>query len=461
MYIMKHKKKQLIACCLVLALGALGGCSSSKSTKETTTAKEQQSETQTESETQAPITTLSAADLVESVNMIKDNLEGMRGVDEVLSEQDRNQMFDTLISDINDGKADGKEVYYRLKSIVAAVKCAHLQLSFINANPYKDKIIPLNFMWLGDQLVICNTDSTNKKYLGYSVNNINGVTPDELVKEYATINSYETESGSKESLENFLFTADLAYLGVMKDDDSEVTLSLKSRDGKEEELKAKICKYGDITEYYSLSDIEGASKEIPMAFKVRSESNMANYAYQADPDNKTMYFQYLSCEQIPGNTMEKFFKEIIDTMQKDDASYQTFVIDVRWNGGGDRSILSQQLHKYKDYLNTKNIAIIIGKNTYSAGFQVVEDCLESFDHVKTYGEPTGQAIYNYTEINTVVIPKMGMRLVMPTMLDSLPKLSEKFSDVKNSIMPDVPVSQTLDDLLKGKDTIYQAVVENK
>lgn len=462
MYIMKHKKKQLIACCLILILGLADGCGSSKSSKkETTKIAQTETETETESETPAQITTLAPADLVESVNMVKENLEDMVGVNDVLSEQDRNQMFDSLIADINAGKADGKEVYYRLKSIVAAIKCAHLQINFIQTNPYKDKLIPLNFMWLGDQLVICNTDSTNKKYLGYSVNNINGFTPDELVKKYATIESYETESGSKASLENILFVSDLAYLGVMKDDDKEVTLSITNRDGKTEELKAQICKYGEIKEYYSLADMDGASKEIPISYKVRSESNMANYAYEPDQNNGVMYFQYLSCQEISHNPMDGFFKEMMDTMQKNDADYKTFVIDVRWNGGGNRNILSQQLRKYKDYLNTKNIAVIIGKNTYSAGFQVVEDCLELFDHVKTYGEPTGQAISNYTEINTTVIPKLGMNLITPTVLDQLPKLAEKYSDVKNSIMPDVAVSQSLEDLLNGKDSIYQAIIENK
>lgn len=242
----------------------------------------------------------------------------MVGVNDRLSDKERNKMFDTLLEGIKEGNLDDRDIYYSLKSIVAAIKCAHLQLTFDNNNPFLDDLVPVGFTWMGNDLIIA-TSYTDKKYIGCKVLSINGVAVDELIKKYSTICSYETDEGSKSSLEDsFLFVSDLAYLGVMKQKDKKVTIAIENSNGE---------------------------------------------------------------------------KENID--------------------------------------------------------------------VKVYGESTGQAVHNYTEIARKPIPELGMTLVVPTLLDELPKLTEKFGDLKDSAKPDVLVSQTLEDYKNGIDSIYQTIVNDK
>lgn len=356
---------------------------------------------------------------------------------------------------------DDRDIYYSLKSIVAAIKCAHLQLTFNNNNPFLDDLVPVGFTWMGNDLIIA-TSYTDKKYIGCKVLSINGVAVDELIKKYSTICSYETDEGSKSSLEDsFLFVSDLAYLGVMKQKDKKVTIAIENSNGEKENIDVKVCKYDNNKKYYNLLDMEEAPDELPITYQLKHDSNYANYAYKEDENNNAMYFQYLACQAMPDKSFNLFFDEMINKMKSNDSAYKVFVIDVRWNGGGDRYMLQRQLNKNKDYLSTKKIAVITGKNTYSAGSQAVEDALELFSNVKVYGEPTGQAVHNYTEIARKPIPELGMTLVVPTLLDELPKLTEKFGDLKDSAKPDVLVSQTLEDYKNGIDSIYQAVINDK
>lgn len=270
------KKKSMIG--ILIAISCLTvACSEGKdqnSKKQSAT----DATTTTLSEIDSTEKDIASEDYVEAVEQIRGYLSKVVGVNENLSDDDRNKMFDELVQDIQNNKTDGKEVYYRLKNIISAIKCAHLQLTFPNNNPYKYEGLPINFKWMDDKLIILNADEDNKKYLGCSVEAINGFDTKKLVDKYATINSYETESGKKASLEeSLLFKTDLVYLGIMNEEDSVLAISIETRNGEKKDIEVKLVGYDQIAKSYSIMDLEGAAEKLPLAYQVRIDSQYANY----------------------------------------------------------------------------------------------------------------------------------------------------------------------------------------
>ena len=115
------------------------------------------------------------------------------------------------------------------------------------------------------------------------------------------------------------------------------------------------------------------------------------------------------------------------------------------------------IQRLKIDLSQKKISIIVGRSTYSAAFQFVEDCLQLFDEVFIYGEETGQAINNYTEVNMIDVPALNCGMSVPTVKDYLPELEKRYEDLERGIIPDEEIYQTYEDYLKGVDTIYEFI----
>ena len=385
---------------------------------------------------------------------IQQVLDWTPGVYEKISKEEVGALFEDLTHDLENGLEDETTVYYRLCHILASMKHVHMGLYYTKENEYSTrKWMNLGFVWTKEGLVLFSGEKAYKDDLGSIVTKINGYSIDEVMNRYATIQCQETDAGKKNCFNN-LCSSDLQYLGIMKPNEQCVTLSLKNEKGEEKELTYDFSKVADGKWQYLIE-----KEQLPFTYQLRYAKEYKNYSYEACPDNGIMYFQYLTCSEQEGMPFSKFFDEMIQKMQAQDEKYKTLVIDVRWNGGGNRSIFQNELFKHKDYLKNKSIAIITGDLTASAGVQLIEDCLVSLNNVTLYGGPTCGAVHNYTEIKEIQVPGTDLILIVPSVLDDLPALTKKYGDVAESVLPDVPCEVSLQDIKRGVDTIFQRIVD--
>ena len=393
---------------------------------------------------------------IKATCFIQEELRKVPGANENISKEETDAQFDELVKDIENGLQDEAQVYYRLCSIIASMKHIHMSLNYLNQEDYpKGEYVKLDVLWTQEGLVVCSADEACKESVGLFLTKINGYSVAEIMDKYATIRGQETEAGKKSCVWG-LYSADLKYLGIMKENDESIVLTLKDEKGEEREI---VYTFGskESSTWYSILD----TADLPFTYQLRLEKGSDNYNYIGKSEDGIMYFQYLVCQDGVDKPFDSFFKEMITKMQEQDDIYDTLVIDVRWNGGGNRYLLQKCLIENKEYLKKKHIRIIIGDCTASAGVQVIEDCITFFDDVLLYGSPTCGAIHNYTEIMNIAIPETGLNLCVPTVKDNLPKLVHKYGDIVDSVVPDVPVEISLHDFIEGKDTIYDRVLKDK
>ena len=147
------------------------------------------------------------------------------------------------------------------------------------------------------------------------------------------------------------------------------------------------------------------------AVNTNESDNNIDEAFKEKWVNATRFIQQ-ELSRVPGAN-EKISKDETDAQfdKLVDELYDTLIIDLRWNPGGNRYLLQSSLIENKEYLSKKHIRIITGSWTASAGVQAIEDCLALFDDVIIYGEPTRGAIHNYTEIKNINVPKSRIEIV--------------------------------------------------
>lgn len=387
----------------------------------------------------------------EAIESLKSHTNFSRGADVNISKEEREAMFDTLIEEVNSGLDDEEVIYYRLREIIAKMKHVHMALYYTKEpESFDNKVFGLFFMKMQEGLVLIGADKQYKAYLGNVVTAINGYSLDEMKEKYARINCNETEVG-QENWSNYLCTSELRYLGVMDKGEDEIELTLNDLKGNEKKVAVRASLQEEVQWQYLIPE-----KGIPFSV----ENTWRNYTYTEDEAHGIMYFQYTACAENEDQPFDAFFNEMMTNMKQKDEVYKYFVIDVRYNYGGNRYLLQRKLQEYKEDLAKKKIYMIIGNATTSAAVQAIEDCMTYFDEVTLYGTPTNGAIDNYTEISSFLVPNTNLVYIGTTAKDVLPKLVEKYGNIKESVMPDVPVTLSLGDYMNGIDTIYQRIIDD-
>ncbi len=396
---------------------------------------------------------------VDAICNLQTTMDGIIGINDNVSKEERDQKFLNLVNDIQDGLKDEMTIYYRLCSIVAEERMAHLYLTKGFEDPLRT-VIPIGMCWMNEKLYLSSIENNMKDYLGYEVVAINDFSIDELIQMLSNVDSCETDSGSRCCLEySFRSVSQLRYCGIMKESDNSIELTLLGKEDEDITITVDAVDASKEIQTATIYDIMPV-ENLPMVYKTNLLHNRTNYCFTPDSKHKTMYFLYNNCAEMESETMDSFFSEMIHIMMEDDDNYERLVIDVRWNQGGSRYLLQKNLYKYRNYLNGKKICLITGIWTASAGVQVAEDCLTYFDNFKIYGCPTAGAINNYTEVERYALDDVEISLIYPTILDNLPCLVGKYGNVKESVIPDVLVDQTYEDFCKGIDTIYEKILND-
>lgn len=465
------KKKQLYIILLSLSLILISGCSKNENVEEapsivtgvvieeeSTLVKEDKGVVEDEIEDvkkKDPFTTK----WVSAICGMQETMDGIIGINDNVSKEERNQKFSSLIEDMQNGLKDEMTIYYRLCNIVADERIGHLYLTRDFEDPLHT-VIPIGMDWMNEKLYLSCIENSKKDYLGYEVVAINGFTKDELIQMLSNISSCETDAGKQSLLEvSWRSVSQLRYCGIMSESDNSIKLTLHGQDAEEVTITVDAVDGTKEISYSTLSDMMPV-ENLPMVYKTNLLHNRANYCITPDPEYKTMYFLYNSCVEMESETFDSFFNNMIQIMIKDDDNYERLVIDVRWNQGGNRFLLQKSLYEYRKYLSSKKICLITGIWTASAGVQVAEDCMALFDNFKIYGCPTAGAVNNYTEINKYILDDVGITLMYPTLVDQVPCLINKYGNVKESVIPDVLVDQTYEDFCNGIDTIYEKILND-
>ena len=137
-------------------------------------------------------------------------------------------------------------------------------------------------------------------------------------------------------------------------------------------------------------------------------------------EQNAVYMQFNFVErEWHGETFPAFYQRMFSFADSVEADY--FVLDLRYNSGGDGSMLIPFLHKFikRDQINRPGHFItLVGRKTFSAAVMLF-DYLKDHTHTLFAGEPPGAARNHYGDATSVTLPNSQFRLNISTLYHQL------------------------------------------
>jgi hypothetical protein len=361
--------------------------------------------------------------------------------------------FEVLKHDIMKHKVSRIDCILRLQEIIGSYGITHLNLGVNYPDEYYSEFAPISLFCIGDELRINYCSKEYGKYIGWKVVEMGGVPILKAIDKYTQFSSHETPTSKKYCFNNqSLLWNRLKYSGLLNKE-GKLSVAVQSDKGETESFDCKGISKLDPDNIAALVP----EKVISINQNVRKGDDVV---LVPSPQNKTYYFQFFGMMSQANNT----YQNCLDTMMKELSlgDYDTVVFDLRYNSGGSSlgTIgFNYMLFNYKSELEKYNLALVISGRTYSAACRFIDNCCKIFPNIKIFGEETGQAILNYTLVNPQTMLRLNCTFLCPTQIDSLPTMEKRSTNIHRGIMPDVEVTCTYADLMKGEDTIYKAIRE--
>lgn len=230
-----------------------------------------------------------------------------------------------------------------------------------------------SYYWIGDDWHIAATNQENESYLGSKLIAINGTTIDEVFELCKSIMSLENNQWAKENFSNWvLYKEALEFIGVVKKEEP-IIFTVENTQNTQTDIKII-----PLTKDESFNDddiIWFKSDAVPIT---RSKDICRGLPL----DENTFFIQYNACREDPNLPMSDF--RIMMKEEITQGEYSTLVIDLRYNSGGNSSIMIPLLANLRGLQNNGDIKVytLIGKATFSSGLRNSIDTVDLLKHLQ-------------------------------------------------------------------------------
>lgn len=196
-------------------------------------------------------------------------------------------------------------------------------------------------------------------------------------------------------------------------------------------------------------------------FPVENSTNPAftnpredNYKFELNKKTGTLYVQFNQCENQEGKeTLDEFTKKLEKFVNNN--NFERFVVDIRNNDGGNR--VWSNFVKFicdNDKINKRGkLFVLIGRRTFSSAVLFANQ-LQMQTNAIFVGEPTSQGPKFYGGPKFIELP--NSKLVF--MVSSHLAISGFPFDKRKSIIPDIFIESSYEDLIIGKDRALDTVL---
>jgi tetratricopeptide (TPR) repeat protein len=335
------------------------------------------------------------------------------------------------------------EFYIRARKYVAMVGDGHTALRANQWTEVEARALPVRFVKFTDGVFVTGATEEHKGLLEMRLQSIAGVTVDDLWKLCAPLVSKDnTYDDVAQVPALFAFASVLKGLKLAQRDS--VACSLIDRQGRVTRIDLPFVTSPALLQPYQTGAMRPAYLKSP---------NLP-YWYEYLEAEKTVYLQYNAVRQNPDEAMEAFMARIFTEVGA--RPIEKFVVDVRFNGGGNsfmNSAIQRPIMRNENINKRGTLFIITGRNTFSAAQNFTTDFMRESEAIFV-GEPTGSRPNFVGETNPVVLPYTKMRM---TVSDLYWQRSWPM-DHRQWIPPDLPTEMSSAHFFAGRDPAMEAIL---
>ena len=344
---------------------------------------------------------------------------------------------------------DDSQIVMELNRLVAMGGDSHTNIEFSEyAKPMHR--LPIQCIVLADGVFISAATAPNKELVGAQIIKFGDTEALDAFDKISVLFGYENNSRLINAGSSYLpLLPALAAVGLAEAFNADTyDLTIKDNDG--ERIVTIDCTIPESRPQW-VSFAQNFKDGMPLMYR------KSNGDYQTDflADSKTFYLAYNKCKDAKDFPMELLIKFVMEKSEELDA--QRIVIDLRFNDGGDETVLWPMIDALKAserFSTPGRIMTLISRYTFSSAMSNAHQLRDRAGAV-LIGEPTGGKPNHFGELNSFILPNSKLTVSHST------KWFQKVEGDLDAVYPDLLVEVGSADFFAGNDPVLDAALSYK
>lgn len=350
------------------------------------------------------------------------------------------------------------DLYFEFAKIVAGLGDNHTSVH--TPNDFNDRIFPVGAKYFGEKLYLCGYLKGYEQFEPYQLHeivSINGVDIKYLQKKAESVLYPTNEWCSKDWFGEGFFNP-CFFDWACRNTEAGYTVQLLDDNQRVVSLELPVIAYDPDTLVVVKPENWDKLPRLQETGVSFYETEKGNYVYLA-LIGATMYDR--------GIFYHELMQEVSSLLTEHPGS--KLVVDLREHPGGDDRVVEDIKSDFpllKESYEPKTY-VLTGGGTMSASIHMLLVFKEEFGAVQA-GEPTGQftSLWGYSNPVTMTMPRsqisfnVATHFVENTSKNLFYDENGKLYEWENTVLPDVYVSQTIEDIKAGKDSVIEWVLEH-
>jgi hypothetical protein len=345
------------------------------------------------------------------------------------------------------GKMGDLDFYFTLRRLASLAKDSHTSVGLTQELVAQLSAIPAQFSYVEGAWRVSVIERDHAELLGGEVIAINSIPMQEVERLASPLFSHDNQVWLRYYLSQQLNLTNLyAYLGIATSPSQMVSLTVKQHSTDEE---------------HTLSLTPVSANEYGMLsfatwYQSHPETGASNAPYRALllEESNTLFVQYNVCMSYDEYPLDGFIQEILALAES--SSFEHVMVDLRYNSGGDSRLLEPLVDGLGAMQDEQgfSIDVLIGEGTFSSALMNAMHFRQR-TKARLVGSPTGGSLNHYGETKQVMLPNSKIPVSYSTKHFVMDR-----NHPPGSLMPDLAIERTVDDILAGRDTVVEALLQS-
>jgi hypothetical protein len=287
-----------------------------------------------------------------------------------------------------------------------------------------------------------------EQWIGYKVESIENTPIEAALQKTNAVNARDNDMQILWLGPYYLGLPDvLKGLGIIKNA-NQVTITLSDKDGKSEKVAMNPVAW----QFTGMPILPKLKTENQPLFLSKTEDN---YWAKTLPKHNVTYIQFNVVQQKEELTLMDFNLKLRENIKQSNS--QNLILDLRFNSGGDGSIVPPMLKTLIEFeiINPEGkIFVLMGRGTFSAAQNLLTE-ITKFTNAILVGEPSGSKPSFIGEAGWFQLPYSGLMGIVASQYHQ----TYKAEDHRKWIAPHIPVSLSSTDYFNGNDKALNVIME--
>lgn len=361
-----------------------------------------------------------------------------------------------------------ERIILEVMKLVASLRDGHTQV-LLNNQEHFNLWFPVRFEKFRDGIFITGADGDNAGLLGAKVLRMGNLDDESAYSRIGTIIAADSDHGLARLVTNYLSNAViLETLGIIE---SQKLLPLEVRllDGLEKKVSLESAEWRNQfnlfynkrwvpTHNESRTVFDDKSDALPLYLSGIFPSRVP-YWFEYVPADRLIYFQFNNVANWSGEPFRLFTERLFKTYDEHISEIDKFVIDVRFNSGGNGYLLPPFIREFilrRDSLSRGKLYIITGIHTFSAASNFIGQMLKNSSAI-TVGDIAAGPLNWCSDTIAFALPNSNLMVNLSTMFWQ----EGHATDSRGYYPPDYYIPATFKDYISGSDPVLEAIKNNQ